>query len=231
MKYCTKGVMSSPRTSLSPIASSDGFTLLELLISITILAVIVTLIFGGLKIGVDAWEKAEKDIEENQRLRVLVELIGSQIASLYTWEKVRLPEQTPFFMKGGEKSLEFASLIPLLAESEGRPVHVRYEVVRDEESGKEQLLLYQKDLAFLGPEHEPKRQEGNSAPVTLVPEAEEILFQFLYRESGEEEPRWIKEWGEEKQGDLPLAVKVNMAYEGDITLFFLARPRCAVKVQ
>jgi prepilin-type N-terminal cleavage/methylation domain-containing protein len=220
-----------PRRSLGPVGKSDGFTLLELLVSGTILAIIVTLIFGGLKIGVDAWEKGERDIDENQRLRVLVELISSQIASLYTREKVRLPEQTPFWMRGNGKSLEFASLISLLAESEGRPVYVRYEVVRDEESGKEQLLLYQKDLVFLGPEHEPKGQEGNGTPVILLPRAEEILFQFLYQESGEEEPRWIREWGEEKQGDLPLAVKVHMTYEGDNTLSFLARPRCAIKVQ
>jgi type II secretory pathway pseudopilin PulG len=220
-----------PHPSLGPVSRSDGFTLLELLISGTILAVVVTLIFGGLKIGVDAWEKGEKGIDENQRLRVLVELIGSQIASLYTGDKVRLPEQTPFLMRGDEKSLEFASLIPLLTESEGRPVYVRYEVARDEESGKEQLLLYQKDLIFLGPDREPKGREGNDEPVLLLPRAEEILFHYLYHESGEEEPRLIKEWGEEKQGDLPLAVKVHITYEGDITLSFLARPRCAVKVQ
>jgi len=220
-----------PRSLCGIVGRSDGFTLLELLISGTILAVIVTLIFGGLKIGVDAWEKGERDIDENQRLRVLAELIGSQITSLYTREKVILPGQPPFFMRGDEKSLEFASLIPLLIKSEGRPVYVRYEVVRDEESGKEQLLLYQIDLFFLSQEHEFEGRGGNNAPVLLVPRAEEILFRFLDKEKGKEESSWLREWGKEKQGDLPLAVKVHMAYQGGITLSFLARPRCTIKVQ
>lgn len=210
---------------------AHGFTLLELLISITILGVIITLIFGGLKIGVDAWEKGERDIDQSQRLRVLVELISSQIASLYTRDKITLPEQKPFLIRGDEKSLEFASLIPLLYESEGRPVYVRYEVVRDEESDMERLLLFQDDLRFLGPEHEPEGEKGTDNPVILLPRAEEILFTFLHHEPGEEEPRWIRQWGEKKREQLPIAVKVHMHCERDMNLSFLARPRCAVNSQ
>ncbi|HEX7533874.1 MAG TPA: prepilin-type N-terminal cleavage/methylation domain-containing protein [Syntrophales bacterium] len=36
-----------------------GFTLLELLIALTITAMIVAIIFGALRIGIRAWEKGE----------------------------------------------------------------------------------------------------------------------------------------------------------------------------
>jgi len=48
-------------------AGRDGFTLLELLISMTILAMIVVIIFGAFRVGIRAWEKGEKDLGVRQR--------------------------------------------------------------------------------------------------------------------------------------------------------------------
>jgi len=44
-----------------------GFTLLELLISLTILSLVTVLIFGAFRMGIRAWEKGERNIDGRQR--------------------------------------------------------------------------------------------------------------------------------------------------------------------
>ncbi|HNT58060.1 MAG TPA: prepilin-type N-terminal cleavage/methylation domain-containing protein, partial [Syntrophales bacterium] len=58
-----------------------GFTLLELLISLTLLSVIAVLVFGALRLGVRAWEKGEATIETRQRERIVMDLLQRQMAS------------------------------------------------------------------------------------------------------------------------------------------------------
>ena len=68
-----------------PRDSSKGFTLLELLISLTIIGLILVIIFGALRIGVRAWEKGERDVESHQRRRVVLGLVKRQFASTYPY--------------------------------------------------------------------------------------------------------------------------------------------------
>ena len=87
---------------------SSGFTLLELLISLTIMGLIVVVVFGAFRIGVRAWEKGEKDVETHQRQRVVLNLIKRQLASIFV-HKVGNGNHRPFFLKGDKKSMEFLS--------------------------------------------------------------------------------------------------------------------------
>ena len=49
--------------------ASAGFTLLELIISLTIIAVIAVMVQNGFRLSVSAWEKGESAVEEQQRYR------------------------------------------------------------------------------------------------------------------------------------------------------------------
>jgi len=72
---------------------SSGFTLLELLISLSIVGLILLIVFGALRIGSRAWEKGERDVEAHQRQRIVLGLIKQQLASASLLEiKDRGPE-------------------------------------------------------------------------------------------------------------------------------------------
>ena len=60
---------------------SPGFTLLELLISLTIIGLILVIVFGALRIGARAWEKGERDVETHQIQRIVLDNMKRQIAS------------------------------------------------------------------------------------------------------------------------------------------------------
>lgn len=63
--------------------AENGFTLLELIISMAIIAVIVGIALGGMKFGIFAREVGDHKSESYQRLRFIGEQISSKVRSFY----------------------------------------------------------------------------------------------------------------------------------------------------
>lgn len=61
----------------------NGFTLLELLISISIIAVIVGIALGGMKFGISAREIGDQKTDTYQRLRFIAEQVSTKIKSFH----------------------------------------------------------------------------------------------------------------------------------------------------
>ena len=60
---------------------SSGFTLLEVVVTMTILGFILLIIFGAFRLGLSAWDEGEQTREEYQRQRTATQLITRQIKS------------------------------------------------------------------------------------------------------------------------------------------------------
>lgn len=63
-----------------------GFTLLELLLALAILATLVALLLAGLRVGVSAWEGGEARAELQQRLRAVAGHLEEALASAYPYQ-------------------------------------------------------------------------------------------------------------------------------------------------
>ena len=50
-----------------------GFTLIELIVSLSIVAIIITLGLGGVRLGITARDVGEQKVETYQRLRIITE--------------------------------------------------------------------------------------------------------------------------------------------------------------
>jgi general secretion pathway protein J len=182
----------------------NGFTLLELMISLTIVGLILVVIFGSLRIGTRAWEKGEKDIEIHQRQRVVLDLIKRQIASTCVPES-KVPDLRPLILKGDGTSMEFISRSPMVASNRAGMVYVKYLVSK--EGGKVSLSFLEEPFAFL----DEKRELGSLDTdrfYELIPAAESIRFEYLKDSSVEEALEWQQTWDPEKSKGLPRAVKV-----------------------
>ncbi|MBU1053889.1 MAG: prepilin-type N-terminal cleavage/methylation domain-containing protein [Proteobacteria bacterium] len=66
--------------------NKNGFTLMELMISVTILSLIAVIIGGSIRLGTRAWEKGEAEIETSQVLRILFERMNQKIKSIYPYQ-------------------------------------------------------------------------------------------------------------------------------------------------
>jgi len=194
--------------------SGAGFTLLELMISLTIMGLVLVLVFGAFRIGSRAWERGERDVEVRQRERVVLNLLKRQIASACAKE-IQLKDEPAFFMRGDSAAVEFVSCISALSPATSGMVYVRYEVREAEEGEGMALWLYEKDLIRLSTDKNPDRWEAADAHL-LIPRAEEMAFSYLKPATDPEgAPEWQERWAPEEDPGLPLALQVFYRRHGD----------------
>lgn len=86
-----------------------GFTLLELLISLTIVALIFAVVLGAIQIGSKSWESGEARAEENQRNRTLVDTLARDLTMIYPL-RIKEQDKDMIAFHGKSDSLEFATL-------------------------------------------------------------------------------------------------------------------------
>ena len=188
------------------IPAPSGFTLLELMLSLTILGVVLLIIFGALRIGTRAWEKGEKDVAIEQRQRAVLSLMQQQIASACLYE-IKLGDD-PFYFKGSEDTMEFVSRSSIVPGSLTGVVYVKYMIRKADGEGKNRLMLYEKDAGFL-------KEDDLGARVTedfftLISDVQNLQFEYLKETENEGETAWQTSWepSEDKEKGMPLAVKI-----------------------
>jgi general secretion pathway protein J len=185
-----------------------GFTLLELVIALTIVAVIVVVLFSALRIGIRAWEKGEKDLEIRQRQRIVLDLIKHQLASTAVSE-VWSADQQPASLKGDNKSVAFISRIPLTPGNRFGMVYVRYAVKKTEGGDRERLLFYERDVAL--PDNKTRAGDPGEGDFSeLISGMKSIVFEYLKERPGEEASRWQKSWDPAVDNGVPRAVRITV---------------------
>lgn len=92
-----------------PPRTVSGFTLLEVLISLTILSLIFVAVLGAIQVGSRSWEKGEQRAEENLRNRTLYDTLARELTMLYPL-RVKEQEKEYILFRGKVDSLLFATL-------------------------------------------------------------------------------------------------------------------------
>ncbi len=81
-----------------------GFTLLELLVSMTLLALLFMLLFGGLRFGMRAWEHGSTTADGTQSIRIVQDLVRGEVERTCPRRKPAQPQDTPRVDFSGERS-------------------------------------------------------------------------------------------------------------------------------
>lgn len=184
----------------SQILNPNGFTLLELLITLTILTMLVGVIFGCLHIGIRAWEKGEDVVESNQEMRILLDLIPQQIRSLYPY-KFKEGNIESLAFKGDSDSIRFISTLG--ATSKGAVGLALVSYFLDPSHG---LMLYEKRIFKREMFEDEWDMKEDSIP--LSPLVSRIAFEYQG-----EEGDWSKEWDANEEGGFPHIIKVALRYK------------------
>ena len=95
--------------------STQGFTLLELLVAITLLGLLMAALFGGLRLGARVWETGEARLDASARVQIVQDFLRQRLAEALPLEAVA-PERRgappePLFA-GRIEAVRFASLLP-----------------------------------------------------------------------------------------------------------------------
>ena len=209
LKDCNLKISFSRQYPISNIKYSfpSGFTLLELLISLSIMGLILLIVFGALRIGSRAWEKGERDVEAHQRARIVLDLLKQQLASASLHE-IKIGDEKPFYLKGNDRSVAFISRIPVLPGNSTGMAYVQY-VVQDEVGGDRERLSFYEDSALLFAKDRDRNVPEKDDFIVLIPEIESLRFEYLKgSEKDKDQPEWQEEWDPVEDQGLPIAVRI-----------------------
>jgi general secretion pathway protein J len=190
--------------------STTGFTLVEVMVTLTVLGLVLLMIFGAFRLGLSAWEKGESTKEEYQKMRIVSQLISQQMKSIVPYKiKTKKAEGDYLAFEGKARSLKFVSALPLKAKQAEGFVYVVYQFKegRGEEGGR--LVLYeQKALNRDFFEDELKEDSG----ISLLEGITDIRFEYYQEEDlgKNQKEGWIEEWNAKDVKAFPKALKMTI---------------------
>ena len=160
-----------------------GFTLLELLISMTLLLLIVVILGGAYRLSFRSLEAGEKRIEAHERFRTSVGIITAQLQSAVplTFEEDGARKN---YFKGDDKTLRFATAYSLWGENRGTIV-VSYRLESGDD-GRWALYVVEQGIGM---------QEIRE--VKLFDKMRQFSFSYFGKGVAEEKGRWRTEWADD----------------------------------
>jgi general secretion pathway protein J len=189
---------------------ATAFTLLEVIVTLTILGFILLMIFGVFRLGIAAWKKGETNKEEYQRTRIASQLISRQMKSALPYKvKTQKAEGDFLAFEGKAHSLKFVSTLSLRASKPSGLVYAFYEFQEDGKGGG-RLVLYEGRVLnknFL----EDNPPEDKAVPI--FEGLADVRFEY-YREEDPEKTRaggWEEEWNAKEENALPTALRVTLS--------------------
>ena len=196
------------------VLAARGFTLLEVMITLTILSMMLVIIFGAFRLGLSAWQRGDSTKEEYQRFRTASDLMLRQVKSMVPLKiKTEKAEGDYLAFEGKRRSLKFVSALPVKSRKLEGLVYAMYEF-KDGGSEGGRLVLYEeralnKDFFEVG----PKEDSG----VTLLEEVSEVRFEYCRPADPDksQEEKWEEEWNAKEEKALPKAVRVSITYKNE----------------
>ena len=194
-------------------SAQKGFSLLELILSISILSGVLVFLYGILYTSSRTWEKGEHNIEKIQRERVVMNLLSRELKSIFPYKVTpsELDTHKEFYAFDGKKdSISFVSAVPLKGEKGGLSWLTFW--VEDDEG----LVVMERDALRTDIFKERESIDKDEMEV-LDPRVTAIRFDYYKLKSGktegEGEGEWEEKWDAEEEGTLPNAVRVELTFE------------------
>jgi len=191
---------------------TSGFTLLEMVITLTILGFILLIIFGAFRLGISAWEKGESSREEYQKVRAVLQVVSRQLKSMVPYKvKTEKAEGDYLAFEGRPRSLKFVSTLSMRTNQPEGFVYAIYEF-RDGGDRNGSLVVYEQRVLIRKNffEEGPREELG----VPLIEGISDIQFEY-YREEDPLKNRlegWVEAWSAKEEKELPRAIRMTVTY-------------------
>ncbi|MCZ6628101.1 MAG: prepilin-type N-terminal cleavage/methylation domain-containing protein [SAR324 cluster bacterium] len=209
----------APRRARAP----GGFTLIELMVSLVLLGVILTLIYTSFYQISNGSKRISEELAEQQELRLLLTLIGEDLQAAQYFERFTkdgnasgMVAVTDFVGNRKMSKLDFHANVPARFHRQVDPaadplMHELAYWVEEDERDREVLVLKRREDFYL----DDDMHEGGVTS-ELVKGVESFLVEFLppaIRQS-EFEDQWEEEWDSSDKtgtGRMPMAMRITLA--------------------
>jgi len=178
---------------------STGFTLLEVMLAMTLLSIMVVLLFSSLKIGAESWNKGERKISEVNEKAVVYQFFKRHLSSIRPlWDDFSYNEAN-FSFQGGRNELQFVSTFPASAGRKGLQL---FKVGFDQaERGVIKVILKPFYPTAEG-------SQWQAEEVILLENVEKFDVTYFDKEDGHSDGAWTDTWQEKDH--LPALIKIKI---------------------
>jgi prepilin-type N-terminal cleavage/methylation domain-containing protein len=192
--------------ALSQRRAARGFTLLEVIVSMTILALVTGICYAAFHLGIRAVSKGEVAVVTAQRLRVATDVLIRQVKSASSAGAGLDDDYSPFYFVGKPNLLSFVTEAGQL--SGGGPSWVKYTITSD----PPQIVLQE------CPCFDAKSLADGAClycdPISAVVLDGFLQAQFEFNDPNEDgecgKDGWCKSWDYVEMEMLPLAVRLSV---------------------
>jgi general secretion pathway protein J len=174
----------------------NGFTLLELLVSITLLAFLSLALVTGLRFGTQVWNKSQTANVDTNAMRSAQTWIERSVAGIYPEYVVASPTDAFVVFDGTAARMRYLSTIDA---PDGGLAQVTLEA-STQDGGEALEAEVASDLA---------KPHTSPAVIVLLRQLGAVEFAYFGAREGEKVPVWHRSWQHERS--LPLLIRVRAA--------------------
>jgi len=174
-----------------------GFTLLELVLALSIVAAMLAIVFGGLRVGIRAWQRGGERTESLQHARSLSALFAQSLGGATAYLGPAVGAQPDVLFQGESDRVSFATVAPPFP----LPAPIAFTAVTFsvDEGDRPGFAIREKAL----PNDDPFEL---ATPVVVDPSLTAVRFRYLRDTEGS----WEDQWDGAQERSLPRAVEVTV---------------------
>lgn len=187
-----------------------GFTLLELLISITLLGFILVLLFGGLRLGIRSWDAVQQRVDNLNSVRSVENFLRQEMEAIAPYRWKGAPGQRLAFL-GQRDKMSFVAQLPGRIGVGGLYL-VNLEL---EQSSKGRRLLWRyvpvtSQMTDFSPLDQASELVLANTELNTV---EDIWFTYFGPDGAGGSLLWQDRW--ESSSSLPSLIRIQVKFAGD----------------
>jgi prepilin-type N-terminal cleavage/methylation domain-containing protein len=179
---------------------TDGFTLLELLLAMTALAMITAICYGAFHLAIRAVERGEVAVMTSQRLRIAGDVLDRQVKSMVPYKARNEDGETYTYFQGTATSVGFVTANGL--SGGGRLAREVYQVLDD----PPRLVLTETPLFSPNSLGRDATEELPGQSTVVFEGFKSARFEYLMNDGVDSE--WMTRWDGYEEEMLPSAVRI-----------------------
>lgn len=190
---------------------APGFTLIEVIMAITLSAVIVAILLAAMRLGYRSQEKGMWREEISQKMRILNDRLTWLLRGAYPYIIARTEGKVLYFSgKSGSAGFVTTSIDSYSEEPEDRAGMKWVQIFSDFEGLKIREKIYFLEDVF---------DDSGGKVYLLDPSVDRLEFEYLDVNKKEKKEEWVSEWDPTDKDYLPAAVRVKMEFTHDNVKF------------